>query len=101
MAKFCTSCGMKLADDAVFCKNCGKKQVNFQDVSKFKTVKTNTTSQSDAIKEKLIDKTPKVMNCGAVTKKINGEKQLKCKDNSVCYYCFSRCFWGDLSIFWR
>ena len=69
MAKFCTSCGMKLADDAVFCKNCGKKQVNFQDVSKFKTVKTNTTSQSDAIKEKLIDKTPKVMNCGAVTKK--------------------------------
>lgn len=69
MAKFCTSCGMKLADGAVFCKNCGKKQANFQDMPKSKTVETNTAPQSVAIKEKLIDKTPKVMNCGTVTKK--------------------------------
>lgn len=69
MAKFCTSCGMKLADDAVFCKNCGKKQANFQDMPKSKTVETNTAPQSVTIKEKLIDKTPKVMNCGIVTKK--------------------------------
>lgn len=68
MAKFCTSCGMKLADDAVFCKNCGKKQANFQDIPNSKTVETNTAPQPIAIKEKLIDKTPKVMNCGTVTK---------------------------------
>lgn len=30
MAKFCTSCGMKLADDAVFCKNCGKNKSIFK-----------------------------------------------------------------------
>ena len=32
MAKFCTSCGTKLADDAIFCTNCGKRQEKLSSV---------------------------------------------------------------------